>query len=156
MSIASQPRSADDNVAVARGNGIDRALARAVRKRPERTALSFENRSWTYARLERAAESVAARLAELGVVRGDRVAAYGRNSDAYVLLWLACTRAGFVHVPINYALTPVELAYVVTQSRSSALVYDADLASVVTAASDALGEMTRGRFAGGGEHTLTS
>lgn len=152
MSIASQPRSADDNVAVARGNGIDRALARAVRKRPERTALSFENRSWTYARLERAAESVAARLAELGVVRGDRVAAYGRNSDAYVLLWLACTRAGFVHVPINYALTPVELAYVVTQSRSSALVYDADLASVVTAASDALGEMTRGRFAGGGEH----
>jgi fatty-acyl-CoA synthase len=138
-------------IAVSRRNGIDRALERSAKKRPDRVALRFEDRSWTYAELFGAAGSVAARLGALGIRPGDRVAAYGRNSDAYVLLWLACVRGGFVHVPINYALTPPELAYIVTQSRASALVYDADLASTVTAAGDAFHVALRGRFASDGE-----
>jgi len=36
----------------------------------------------------------------------------GRNSDAYLLAWLGCARAGLVHVPANYALTAGELGYV--------------------------------------------
>lgn len=151
MRTASEIPTATAAVEIARRNGIDRALARAVRKRPHRTALIFGERVWTYARLWDAAGGVAARLEALGIERGDRVAAYGRNSDAYVLLWLACVRGGFVHVPINYALTPPELAYIVTQSRSSALVYDADLAETVVAASDSLGVGVRGRFAGAGD-----
>jgi fatty-acyl-CoA synthase len=138
-------------IAEARRNSIDRALARAARKRPDRVALTYAGRSWTYAALEGAACGVAARLTELGIVRGDRVAAYGRNSDAYVLLWLACARAGFVHVPINYALTAPELAYIVGQSRAAALVYDADLASTVETADDDLPLRFRGRFEGPGE-----
>lgn len=49
------------------------------------------------------------------------MAAYGKNSDAYVLLWLACCRAGVTHVPINYALTEGELKYIVEQSGAQAL-----------------------------------
>ena len=143
-------RGALTDLEVARREGIDRAFARSARKRPDRTALNFEGRTWTYARLAVAAGSVAARLEELGVRRGDRVAAYARNSDAYVLLWLACLRAGFVHVPINYALTPAELTYIVTQSGASALVYDGDLASAVEQAG-ALPVLVRGRFTGAGE-----
>jgi fatty-acyl-CoA synthase len=140
-----------DGIELARQNGIDRAFERAARKRPKRTALEFGGRSWTYERLAGAAGSVTARLEALGIERGDRVAAYGRNSDAYVLLWLACARGGFVHVPINYALTPSELTYIVTQSGASALVYDDDLEEAVAAASDALAVRVRGRFAGAGE-----
>jgi fatty-acyl-CoA synthase len=140
----------EDGIGVARRNGIDRAFARSVRKHERRAALTFGNRSWTYGRLFLAAGSVAARLEELGIVRGDRVAAYARNSDAYVILWLACARGGFVHVPINYALTPPELEYIVTQSRAAALVYDVDLAATVDAVG-ALPVRVRGRFAGGGE-----
>jgi fatty-acyl-CoA synthase len=140
----------DDGIGIARRNGIDRAFARSVRKHEHRTALTFGNRAWTYGRLSLAAGSVAARLEELGIERGDRVAAYARNSDAYVILYLACARAGFVHVPINYALTPPELEYIVTQSRAAALVYDVDLAPTVDAAG-ALPVRVRGRFSGGGE-----
>ena len=50
-------------------------------------------------------------LGELGVGKGDRVATYGRNSDAYLLAFLGCARPGAVHVPINYALTGEELGY---------------------------------------------
>ena len=139
------------SIAAARRNSIDRALARAVRKRPDRIALRYAERSWTYAELERAAGSVAARLASLGIARGDRSAAYGRTSDAYVLLWLACARGGFVHVPINYALTAIELAYIVDQSRATALVYDADLAATVDIAAGDLVLRVRGRFEGPGE-----
>lgn len=143
---------ADTSIAiVARRNGIDCAFGRSALKRPARNALDFGFRSWTYAELWHAAGSVAARLEGLGIERGDRVAAYGRNSDAYVLLWLACTRAGFVHVPINYALTSAELGYIVMQSRASALVYDADLKETVDATPEALQLRLRGVFAGGTE-----
>lgn len=151
MRIAPGAFAVADSTGIARRNGIAHALGRAVRKRPNSTALTFGERSWTYERLERAAESVAARLEALGIERGERVAAYGRNSDAYVLLWLACARGGFVHVPINYALTPVELTYIVTQSRASALVYDADHANAVANVGDAPTLRVLGRFVGGGE-----
>ncbi len=58
------------------------------------------------------------------MVKGDRVAAYGRNSDAYLLLFLACAKAGLVHVPVNYALSGDELFYIIHQSGSRALFYD--------------------------------
>jgi fatty-acyl-CoA synthase len=150
MSIA-EPFTAGRAVDVARRNGIDAALARATLKRPHRIALTFGVRSWTYARLWHAAGSVAARLVTLGIEPGDRVAAYGRNSDAYVLLWLACVRGRFVHVPINYALTAVELAYIVTQSGSAALVYDLDLKEAVGAAGVLRDVRVLGTFAGAGE-----
>lgn len=61
---------------------------------------------------------------EAGLVPGDRVAAYGRNSDAYLLLYLACARAGFIHVPINYALVGRELAYILDNCGADALFVD--------------------------------
>jgi fatty-acyl-CoA synthase len=135
---------------IARRNGIDRAFLRSARKHHDLPALAFGTRSWTYGRLAAAAGGVAARLEALGIQRGDRVAAYARNSDAYVILWLACARGGFVHVPINYALTSPELAYIVTQSRASALVYDADLVAAVEGTGE-LPVRLRGRFTGTGE-----
>ena len=152
MRLADQRlRIGGDAIERARTNGIGRAFARAVRKRPERIALRFGERSWSYAGLERGAERVAARLLAEGIEPGERVAAFGRNSDAYVLLWLACVRAGFVHVPINYALTPAELAYIVRQSGASALVYDAQLGDAVSAAGMPSALRLRGHFSGEGE-----
>ena len=65
---------------------------------------------------------MARRLLDLKLRKGDRVAAYGKNSDAYLLLYLGCARAGLVHVPVNFALAGEELAYIVNQSGSRALV----------------------------------
>ncbi len=42
------------------------------------------------------------------LAQGDRVAAFGKNSDAYVLLWLGSSKAGLVHVPVNFALSGAE------------------------------------------------
>ena len=77
--------------------------------------------------LDLAANRLAAHFAGLGLRPGDRIAAYGRNSDAYFLAWLGCARGGFVHVPVNYALTGEELSYIVHQSGARLVVAAANL-----------------------------
>lgn len=102
-------------------------LTRSARRTPDAMALTFGDRAWTYRELDDGATRVAAALLASGLVQGDRVAAFGKNSDAYVLLWLGVQKAGLVHVPINFALTGPELAYLVTQSGSRVLFADAAL-----------------------------
>jgi fatty-acyl-CoA synthase len=106
---------------------VDGVVARSARRWPDRVALRFEDREWTYAELEAAVSRAAGALLGTGLAAGDRVAAYGRNSDAYLLGFLACSRAGLVHVPVNYALTGDELAYLLEQSGSRAVLFDPKL-----------------------------
>lgn len=103
---------------------IDSVLRRSAARFPERTALTFSDRRWTYAELDAAVDKVAAKLAALDLEPGARVAAYGVNSDAYLLAFLASCRAGFVHVPVNYALTGGELEYLLTDSGASLVLVD--------------------------------
>ncbi|GAA2779023.1 acyl-CoA synthetase [Saccharopolyspora taberi] len=89
-------------------------------------------RSWTYAELDAAVTRAAAALLAAGAVKGDRIAAYGKNSDAYLIGFLACARAGLVHVPINYNLTGGELDYLIRQSGSTIALADPALADRVS------------------------
>jgi hypothetical protein len=53
-----------------------------------------------------------------------------------VVLWLACARAGLIHVPVNFALTGDELLYILNQSGARALFYDPALREAVDATRD--------------------
>ncbi|MCW8157754.1 acyl-CoA synthetase [Stutzerimonas stutzeri] len=112
-------------------NTIGDAVQRIAMQRPGQIALKYRERCWSYQALDRAANRVANHLLALGLSKADRVAAYGKNSDAYLILWLACTRAGLIHVPVNYSLTEHELAYVLDQSGARALFVDDSLKSLV-------------------------
>ena len=116
-------------------NTIGAALSRSARKHGDKLALAFEGRRWRYAELNRAVNRVANRLLAAGLTPGDRLAVYGKNSDAYVIAWLAATRAGLVHVPINFALSADELRYILEQSGAGGLLSDTSLADNVTRAS---------------------
>src|SRR3954447_19262972 len=114
-------------------------VRRSARRRPTQTALLFGERRWTYEELDDAVSRVAGRLLELGLTHGDRVAALGTNSDAYLLLFLGCARAGLVHVPVNYNLVGAELSYIISQSGSVALFADPALQHAVDAVAADLG-----------------
>ena len=116
-----------------RSSTVDGVLTRTARRTPERVALRFADRAWTYRELDDAASRAAGVLLELGVGRGDRVATYGKNSDAYLLAFLGCARIGAIHVPINFALTGEELAYLIDQSGSGLLLLDPALQGHVDA-----------------------
>src|SRR5271166_4641188 len=99
---------------------------RALRS-PERLALRFEGRDWTYAEMQQAVEDCAARLAALGIAKGDRVAFLGFNQPMFFFVMFAAARIGAIFVPLNFRLTGPELAYMIEDCAASALIVDAQL-----------------------------
>ncbi|MDI2028625.1 fatty acyl-CoA synthetase [Saccharopolyspora sp. TS4A08] len=119
-----------------RGSAVADVVRRSAARVGDREALRFvdsggHERVWSYAELDAAVSRAAGFLLEAGAVKGDRIAAYGKNSDAYLIGFLACARAGLVHVPINYNLTGGELSYLLAQSGSSLALVDPALAGNV-------------------------
>ncbi|MCX4967666.1 acyl-CoA synthetase [Streptomyces sp. NBC_00654] len=112
-----------------RSSTVDGVVTRSARRTPGRTALRYGGRTWTYGALDTAVSTAAAVLTgEHGLRPGDRVASYAHNSDVYVIAFLACARAGLVHVPVNQNLTGEDLTYLLGQSGSSLVLTDPDLA----------------------------
>ncbi|GAB3276482.1 fatty acyl-CoA synthetase [Parasphingorhabdus pacifica] len=112
-----------------RASTVSDVLRRSAARVPDRVALRFADsagneRAWTYAELDAAVTRAAGMLLAEGAATGDRIAAYGKNSDAYLIGFLACARAGLVHVPINYNLTGGELTYLLDQSGSTIALVD--------------------------------
>src|SRR5690606_23855889 len=107
-----------------RQSTVDGILHRTAARYPARVALRFGDRQFTYRELDDAVTRAAAHLLSLGLTKGDRVAAYGTNSDGYAIGYLAAARAGLVHVPINYALRGEELSYLLGQSGAKAVLVD--------------------------------
>ena len=135
-----------------RRNTIGDAVRRAGARFRDRPALRFNDRAWSHAELDLAADRVARMLLDSGLAQGDRVVAFGRNSDAYLLLWLGCARAGLVHVPANFALTAAELDYILRQCGAAAVFAQPTLRPVADAAG---GELLRGTLdAGEGRHDI--
>ncbi|GAB2744491.1 acyl-CoA synthetase [Salinifilum aidingensis] len=119
-----------------RSSAVADVLRRSAARHPERTALRFTDdtgatRSWTYAALDDAVSRVAAWLTGTGARAGERVAAYGKNSDAYLIGYLACARAGLIHVPVNNSLAGAELSYLLSHSGSTLALVDPDLTEAV-------------------------
>ncbi|WP_405770868.1 acyl-CoA synthetase [Streptomyces sp. NBC_00080] len=109
------------------GSTVDGVLRRSARRTPARVAVEYRDRTWTYEELDEAVSRAASVLLGEGLAPGDRVGAYGHNSDAYLVAFLACARAGLVHVPVNQNLTGEDLAYIVRQSGSALVLTDPDL-----------------------------
>ncbi len=133
-------------IARARRNTLGDALRRAAIRHHDRVALIHADRTWSFPALDQAVDRVAWHLADLGLAPGDRVAAFGRNSDAYLIAFLACARAGLIHVPVNYALTGSELAYIIAQSGARLVLAAPSLEPHL----DGIDIEMRGRFDGGG------
>ncbi|WP_333617729.1 fatty acyl-CoA synthetase [Dietzia sp.] len=112
---------------LARANSVDAVVRRSAARTPNAVALHFADRALTYAELDAAVSRAAGRLLSLGLEPGDRIAAYGTNSDAYAIAFFAASRAGLIHVPINYALQGEELTYILADSGATVLVVDAAL-----------------------------
>ena len=110
-------------------NTIGDLLTRSAARYRDRVALRWGEAAYSYRALDEAAEQAASALLGSGLRHGDRVVAYGRNSDRYLIAWLACCKAGLVHVSANYALTGTELAFIARQSGAALLLHDPALAA---------------------------
>lgn len=110
-----------------RSNTVDSVLHRSAVRFGSRTAVVFGDREWTYDELDTAVSQAAQWLLVQGLTRGDRVATLGHNSDAYLIAFLGCSRAGLIHVPINSGLVGAELAYLFEDSDAALVLADTNL-----------------------------
>jgi acyl-CoA synthetase (AMP-forming)/AMP-acid ligase II len=79
----------------------------------------------TYAELDAQAEGVAQALRERGYAQGDRIALLAANSVRYVATVLGIMRAGLVAVPVNFKFPAATIAYVLEDSGSRLVLFDA-------------------------------
>lgn len=123
--------SLDQQIRISQRNSVSLQFARVAETQREKVALKYLERSWTYTALDQAITITAARLRQLGLHKGDRLAVMGKNSDVFLILFFAASRAGLVHVPINFALTGPELQYLVADSSASAIIVDDEYVDTV-------------------------
>ena len=93
----------------------------------------IEGRRFTYAELNDRADRLARALSHLGVNKGDRVAALLPNNYRYADIYYGPTRSGIIIVPLNTRLAIEEVAYILRDSGSVALIYSDDHADLVAA-----------------------
>jgi acyl-CoA synthetase (AMP-forming)/AMP-acid ligase II len=100
---------------------------------PDRTALICGDRERTYRELEQRANRLAHHLAAQGIGLGDHVAVYSFNSLEYVETMLAAYKLRAVPINVNYRYVEDELAYLLENSDSVALVHQAQFSPIVDA-----------------------
>lgn len=104
---------------------------------PERTALIYRDRSWTFAELDERANRVGHWLADNGVSPGDHVGIYAMNSEGWVSAMLGCLKVRAVPININYRYVEAELEYLIDNSDIVACVFDEEYATRLEAVAEA-------------------
>lgn len=94
----------------------------AAARHPERPLIIVEARSYSYREVIDWSRRLAAGLIASGVRAGEHVAVLLANYPELVAVRLAVARIGAVAVPVNFLLRRAELAYVLEQSDSVALI----------------------------------
>ncbi|WP_134742457.1 AMP-binding protein [Nocardioides sp. 503] len=89
--------------------------------------LGDERGELTYAEIGALARRQAARLDELGIGVGDRVAVVSHNSSRLLTSFFGVAGSGRVLVPVNFRLSPDEVRYIVEHSGARVLIVDPEL-----------------------------
>ncbi|MGV9709094.1 AMP-binding protein [Gordonia sp. NPDC003424] len=91
---------------------------------PDRIALSYEGRQFSYPELDRLANQVAHLLAEHGIGAFDNVSLFLKNSVEHVTSLLGLLKIRAVPVNVNYRYTNPELQYIFDNSDSRAIIVE--------------------------------
>ena len=81
----------------------------------------------TYSEVSRLATRQAARLDELGIEVGDRVAIVSHNAARMLVSFFGVCGSGRVLVPVNFRLKPEEVRYIVEHSGARVLLVDPEV-----------------------------
>jgi len=114
-------------------NNVGLLLAKRAALSPELEGLiEIESgRRFSYAELAARAGRTASMLRARGVGAGDRVALLLMNQVEFVESFFAIARIGAVVVPLNWRLTPHELAFIVKDAGARTLVFGGEFTNAV-------------------------
>ncbi|MFC1954928.1 class I adenylate-forming enzyme family protein [Chloroflexota bacterium] len=88
---------------------------------PDRVAIVFEGKRYTFSQLNERVDRLANGLSILGVNKGDSVALLQVNCNQCVEAYFAVVKLGAIYVPLNFRAKGNELAYMLNSAEASVL-----------------------------------
>ncbi|WP_328407578.1 fatty-acid--CoA ligase FadD5 [Nocardia sp. NBC_00403] len=116
-----------------RRNHWNNQIAAHAQMRPDAVAIRFREVDTTWQQLNDRSLKFADALARRGVGFGDRVLILALNYPEYLEAIFGITAIGAIAVPVNFRLTPPEVAYIVGDSGAKAIVTDTMLQPLAAA-----------------------
>jgi long-chain acyl-CoA synthetase len=101
--------------------------------KPNALAVQAPRGKRTFAELHANANRVAAALRRAGLTPGDHIALLCPNTPEFIEVYAANLRSGFRLTPINWHLSPAEVAYIVGDCQAKALFAHADFPAAALA-----------------------
>jgi fatty-acyl-CoA synthase len=87
---------------------------------------------FTYSQFGERVDRLSNALLDLGLKKGDTAAILHRNCHYYLETYFATMQVGIVLCPLNYRLSPRELAFILNDNGAKALIAETDFADTVT------------------------
>ena len=98
-------------------------------KYSDSTAFALDGQNWSFGDLQERGTRLARVLRMLGVRRADRVGFLGKNSPAFFELTMACSLLDAVVVGLNWRLSTMERAVIISDASLSLIVASTELAA---------------------------
>jgi fatty-acyl-CoA synthase len=108
-------------------------LARHALMQPDATALRFLGRTTNWGELDQRVTALAGALSRRGVEFGDRVLILMLNRTEFIESFLAVNKLGAIAVPVNFRMTPPEIAFLVSDCQAEVVITESVLSKVATA-----------------------
>ena len=99
-------------------NGFERIAA----SYPNKTAIIFLGRKYSYAELRELTYRFATALYELGVKNNDRVVIYLPNCPQWIAAYFGIQKIGAIPVPVSPIYTPYEIGYMINDSEAKLII----------------------------------
>ncbi len=106
---------------------IAQNIARGRRLFPNREALVFEGKTFTYRDLDELSNRFGNSLSGLGVVRGDRVALFLPNIPEFVIAYLGVHKIGGIVVSLNAMLKKDEVKFILQDCGAKLVITTAEM-----------------------------
>jgi fatty-acyl-CoA synthase len=113
-------------------------LRRSAYLFPEKTAVVYGDRRYTYKEFEERVNRLASRLRKADLLKGDRVAFLCPNSPPMLEAHFGVPAAGNVLVSINTRLAKYEVKYIVEHSNSKVVFVDTELEDLLEGVDDTI------------------
>ena len=89
---------------------------------PDRTAIVFDGKRFSFQELEERVKKLANALAGMGVRAGDRIASMQVNCNENIETYFAAAKLDAVYVPLNFRSRPEEIEYMINDSKPKILI----------------------------------
>ena len=122
-------------------DSVYKNLVNSAKNCPSTVAIKFYGEDLTFSEIYKEAQLIAGYLFQIASIKeNDRVALYMQNSPQFVIAYYAILAANAVIVPINPMCKSTELAHIVNDSQSKAIIFGDELYNEIINANLKIGE----------------